>query len=115
MTSFYPCSTNILSEIELLMVPNRSIRAELYKLNLYTGAGSHFNSRVDTPCSGDMFGRLNKNTNISLMKTTKSSVAGRTTDSTEIKLSTSLIKYYQILLLIYPNFIIIVLMVNALS
>ena len=25
MTSFYPCSTNILSEIESLMVPNRSI------------------------------------------------------------------------------------------
>ena len=58
MTSFYPCSTNILSEIESLMVPNRSIRAELYKLNLYTGPGGHFKSHIDTPRSGDMFGSL---------------------------------------------------------
>ena len=34
---FCPCHTNILSEIETLMLPNRSIRAELHKLNLYTG------------------------------------------------------------------------------
>ena len=57
-TSFYPCSTSILSEIETLMVPNRSIRAELHKLNLYTGPGGHFKSHVDTPRSGDMFGSL---------------------------------------------------------
>ena len=57
-TSFYPCSTDILSEIETLMVPNRSIRAELHKLNLYTGPGGHFKSHVDTPRSGDMFGSL---------------------------------------------------------
>ena len=58
MTSFYPCSTNILSEIESLMVPNQSIRAELYKLNLYTGPRGCFKSHVDTPHSGDMFGSL---------------------------------------------------------
>ena len=57
-TSFYPCSTSIISEIETLMVPNRSIRAELHKLNLYTGPGGHFKSHVDTPRSGDMFGSL---------------------------------------------------------
>ena len=57
-TSFCPCSTSILSEIETLMVPNRSIRAELHKLNLYTGPGGHFKSHVDTPRSGDMFGSL---------------------------------------------------------
>ena len=58
LTSFCPCSTDILSEIETLMVPNRSIRAELHKLNLYTGPGGHFKSHVDTPRSGDMFGSL---------------------------------------------------------
>ena len=40
------------------MVPNRSIRAELYKLNLYTGPGGHFKSHVNAPRSGDMFGSL---------------------------------------------------------
>ena len=58
MTSFCPHNTGILSEIETLMVPNRSIRAELHKLNLYTGSGGHFKSHVDTPHSGDMFGSL---------------------------------------------------------
>ena len=57
-TSFCPCSTNILSEIETLMVPNRSIRAELHKLNLYTGPRGHFKSHVDTLRSGNMFGSL---------------------------------------------------------
>jgi hypothetical protein len=58
LTSFCPYSTSIVSEIETLMVPNRSIRAELHKLNLYTGPGGHFKSHVDTPRSGDMFGSL---------------------------------------------------------
>ena len=58
MTSFCLCNTKILSEIESLMVPNRSIRAELCKLNLYTGPGGQFKSHVDTPCSGGMFGSL---------------------------------------------------------
>ena len=58
MTSFYLCNTSIISEIETLMVPNRSIRAELHKLNLYTGPGGHFKSHIDTPRSGDMFGSL---------------------------------------------------------
>ena len=58
MTSFCPCNASILTEIETLMVPNRSIRAELHKLNLYTGPSGHFKSHVDTPRSGDMFGSL---------------------------------------------------------
>ena len=58
MTSFHPGSTTILSDIETVMLPNQSIRAELHKLNLYTGPGSHFKSHVDTPRSGDMFGSL---------------------------------------------------------
>lgn len=57
-TSFHPGSTSILSEIEMIMVPNRSIRAELHKLNMYTGPGGHFKSHVDTPRSKDMFGSL---------------------------------------------------------
>ena len=63
MTSFYPCNAKVLHEIESLMVPNRScIRAELYKLNLYTGPGGYFKStQVDAPrltLAGDMFGSL---------------------------------------------------------
>ena len=57
-TLFCPYNTNILREIETVMVPYRSIRAELYKLNLYTGPGGCFKSHVDTPHSGDMFGSL---------------------------------------------------------
>ena len=57
-TSFHPGSTSILSEIETFLVPNRSIRAELHKLNMYTGPGGHFRSHVDTPRSEDMFGSL---------------------------------------------------------
>ena len=57
-TSFHPGSTSILSDIETIMVPNRSIRAELHKLNSYTGPGGHFKSHVDTPCSEYMFGSL---------------------------------------------------------
>ena len=57
-TSFDVGSTLILSEIEMIMVPYRSIRAELHKLNMYTGSGGHFKSHVDTPRSEDMFGSL---------------------------------------------------------
>ena len=57
-TSFHPGSTSILSEIETILVPNRSIRAELHKLNMYTGPGGHLKSHVDTPHSEDMFGSL---------------------------------------------------------
>ena len=60
MSSFHPRSTSILNEIETIMVPNRNIRAELHKLNMYTGPGGHmhFKSHVDTPRSEDMFGSL---------------------------------------------------------
>ena len=53
-----PGSTTILSEIESLLVPNQTIRVELYKLNLYTGPGGHFKSHIDTPRSEDVFGSL---------------------------------------------------------
>ena len=58
VSSFHPGSTSILGEIETIMVPNRSIRAELHKLNMYTGPGGHFKFHVDTPRSEDMFGSL---------------------------------------------------------
>ena len=57
-TSFDLSSTSILTDIEALMVPNRKIRAEMHKLNIYTGPNGHFKSHVDTPRSGEMFGSL---------------------------------------------------------
>ena len=41
-TSFELSNTAILSDIETLLVPNRSIRAEFHKLNIYTGPNGHF-------------------------------------------------------------------------
>lgn len=60
MTSFQLCDTPILGEIQKLMMPDvcSSIRAELYKLNVYTGPGGHFKVHVDTPRSNQMFGSL---------------------------------------------------------
>ena len=40
------------------MCPNKYVRAELYKLNIYSGPGGHFKSHVDTPRSSEMFGSL---------------------------------------------------------
>ena len=57
-TSFDLSNTSILTDIEALMVPNRRIRAELHKLNIYTSPNGHFKSHVDTPRSGEMFGSL---------------------------------------------------------
>ena len=59
-TSLQLCDTPILDEIRKLMMPDMrgSIRAELYKLNVYSGPGGHFKAHVDTPRSSQMFGSL---------------------------------------------------------
>ena len=60
MTNFELCSSSILRKIQSLLLPNESvhtIRAEPYKLNIYT-TGGHFKSHVDTPRSTAMFGSL---------------------------------------------------------
>ena len=58
-TSFHLSTTAILGEIESLMIPDRYIRAELCKLNVYTdGIKSHYESRADSLWSRDMLGTL---------------------------------------------------------
>jgi len=58
-TSFQLSATAILSEIESLMIPDRCIRAELCKLNVYTGGtNSHYEGRADTLWSGETLGTL---------------------------------------------------------
>lgn len=57
-TSFELSNTSILSDIETLLVPNRSIRAEIHKLNIYIGPNGHFKPHLDTPRSGEMLGSL---------------------------------------------------------
>ena len=58
VTPFCPYSTMIIEEIAGAMVPHiKSIRAELYKLNVYS-TGGFFKVHVDTPRSSDMFGSL---------------------------------------------------------
>ncbi|CAH0040066.1 unnamed protein product [Clonostachys rhizophaga] len=63
-TNFCPYSTGIIGEISQLLLPDperadqRIIKAELYKLNVYTGPSGHFRSHVDTPRSRSQFGSL---------------------------------------------------------
>ena len=57
-TSFELSNTSILKKIEALLVPNRSIRAEFYKLNIYCGPNGHFKPHLDTPRSDSMLGSL---------------------------------------------------------
>ena len=57
-TSFQVSNTPILLETTMTMVPDvHCIRAELYKLNIYS-TGSFFKAHVDTPRSDRMFGSL---------------------------------------------------------
>ena len=57
-TSFQVSNTPILLETTMTMVPDvHCIRAELYKLNIYS-TGSFFKAHVDTPRSDQMFGSL---------------------------------------------------------
>ena len=58
-TSFHVSSSDVLGEIRSLLAPDAfSIRAELYKLNIYTGPTGCFKSHVDTPRGCGMFGSL---------------------------------------------------------
>ena len=56
-TSFILASTTILDSIATVMTSGSSIRAELYKLNVYC-SGGFFKAHVDTPRSSEMFGSL---------------------------------------------------------
>ena len=56
-TDFILASTTILDSIATVMTCGSSIRAELYKLNIYR-SGGFFKAHVDTPRSSEMFGSL---------------------------------------------------------
>ena len=55
--NFELANTTILGSIASIMADGASIRAELYKLNVYS-TGGHFKAHVDTPRSSEMFGSL---------------------------------------------------------
>ncbi|KAJ4210947.1 hypothetical protein NW759_012978 [Fusarium solani] len=63
-TSFCPYTSGIISAVSQLLLPNplsekqRTLKAELYKLNVYTGPSGHFSSHVDTPRSRSQIGSL---------------------------------------------------------
>ena len=57
-TSFELSNTNVLKKIEAILVSDRSIRAEFYKLNIYCGPNGHFKPHLDTPRSDSMLGSL---------------------------------------------------------
>ena len=58
-TSFQLSHTDVLGEVRLLLVPDAlNIRAQLYKMNIYTGPTGCFKAHVDTPRGGKMFGSL---------------------------------------------------------
>ena len=59
LTSFQLCDTNILKEIQSLLVPDvLNVCAELYKINIYTAPSGCFKAHIDTPRGGKMFGSL---------------------------------------------------------
>ncbi|EEP81894.1 predicted protein [Uncinocarpus reesii 1704] len=68
-STFHPADFGILDSIEQTLLPNinssqentlefRRVRAELYKLNIYSGPSGLFRAHVDTPRSPDQFGSL---------------------------------------------------------
>ncbi|KAK5629470.1 hypothetical protein RRF57_005185 [Xylaria bambusicola] len=66
-SSFNPYELGIVDAVAQLLLPNlkenrpkwkRGVRAELYKLNVYSGPSGHFRAHVDTPRSIDQFGSL---------------------------------------------------------
>ncbi|KAL1959356.1 hypothetical protein VTO42DRAFT_2159 [Malbranchea cinnamomea] len=68
-TSFHPADFGILDMIEQTLLPSvsspednelqfRRVRAELYKLNIYSGPSGLFRAHVDTPRSDSQFGSL---------------------------------------------------------
>ncbi|WEW55731.1 oxidoreductase [Emydomyces testavorans] len=67
--SFHPADFGILDTIEQMLLPSistmqqnelefRRVRAELYKLNVYSGPSGKFRKHVDTPRSPNHFGSL---------------------------------------------------------
>ncbi|KAL5366645.1 hypothetical protein BJX96DRAFT_161263 [Aspergillus floccosus] len=68
-TSFHPADYRIIRNIERILLPSiksqkkstldfREIRAELYKLNIYSGPSGLFRKHVDTPRARDQIGSL---------------------------------------------------------
>ncbi|KAL6362611.1 hypothetical protein LRP88_03902 [Fusarium phalaenopsidis] len=63
-TSFCPYTSGMISAVSQLLLPNplsekqRTLKAELYKLNVYTGPSGHFCSHLDTPRSHSQIGSL---------------------------------------------------------
>ena len=58
-TSFQLSDCGIIGEVRVSLVPDvLNIRAELYKMNVYSGPTGCFKAHVDTPRGGDMFGSL---------------------------------------------------------
>lgn len=59
LSSFQLSDSGILGEVCACLCPdNLNIRAELYKMNIYTAPAGHFKSHVDTPRTENMFGSL---------------------------------------------------------
>ncbi|KAF3392552.1 hypothetical protein F1880_008831 [Penicillium rolfsii] len=69
LSSFHPANLKILEEVEQLLVPNfntwtgnklpfRKLKAELYKLNVYSGPDGRFRKHVDTSQSKNQIGSL---------------------------------------------------------
>ncbi|KAI0506619.1 hypothetical protein F5B22DRAFT_443304 [Xylaria bambusicola] len=66
-STFNPYELGIVDAVAQLLLPNlkqkrpnwkRGVRAELYKLNVYSGPSGHFRAHMDTPHSIDQFGSL---------------------------------------------------------
>ena len=58
-TSFQLSDCGIIGEVRVSLVPDvLNIRAELYKMNVYSGPTGCFKAHVDTPRGGNMFGSL---------------------------------------------------------
>ncbi|KAF3055167.1 putative 2og-fe oxygenase family protein [Daldinia childiae] len=64
--NFSPYDCGIIDSVAQILLPDwkmdsnnhRGVRAELYKLNIYTGPSGHFRAHVDTPRSESQFGSL---------------------------------------------------------
>ncbi|KAI1649021.1 uncharacterized protein F4817DRAFT_364087 [Daldinia loculata] len=64
--NFSPYECGIIDSVAQILLPDwkagsskhRSVRAELYKLNIYVGTSGHFRAHVDTPRSESQFGSL---------------------------------------------------------
>ena len=58
-TSFQLSDCGIIGDVRVSLVPDvLNIRAELYKMNVYSGPTGCFKAHVDTPRGGNMFGSL---------------------------------------------------------